>query len=87
MGARPSVIAHSETSAPYIVSLRDTETVKRLAQRLNEARQVVLVGNGGIATELAYVFPKVEQFFPKVGQLLFDSLASARGALTLPPGC
>nr|VZI44094.1 unnamed protein product [Spirometra erinaceieuropaei] len=39
---------------PLVVTLRDTESVVRFRSRLADARRVLLVGNGGIATEVAY---------------------------------
>jgi DNA-binding MurR/RpiR family transcriptional regulator len=35
-----------------VLTFRDTDSVQRLAQRLQAARRVVVVGNGGIALEL-----------------------------------
>ena len=35
-----------------MLSIRDTESVKVFQQKLKGARRVVVVGNGGIATEL-----------------------------------
>ncbi|KAL5964807.1 Pyridine nucleotide-disulfide oxidoreductase domain-containing protein 1 [Taenia solium] len=39
---------------PLVLTLRDTESVTHFRSRLSSARRVVLVGNGGIATEVAY---------------------------------
>ncbi|VDN14473.1 unnamed protein product [Dibothriocephalus latus] len=39
---------------PLVVTLRDTESVVQFRSRLAGARRVLLVGNGGIATEVAY---------------------------------
>ncbi|KAM3174751.1 hypothetical protein ACTXT7_009903 [Hymenolepis weldensis] len=39
---------------PLVLTLRDTESVAQFRTRLAGARRVVLVGNGGIATEVAY---------------------------------
>ena len=39
---------------PLVLVLRDRDTVADLSKRLQSARRVVIVGNGGIATELAY---------------------------------
>lgn len=36
----------------HVLSIRDTESVKKLQQKLKGARRTVVVGNGGIATEL-----------------------------------
>lgn len=40
--------------------LRDQRTVEDLASRLAHARRIILVGNGGIAMELAYALQGVE---------------------------
>lgn len=39
-------------SNPYVVAIRDTETVQSFEKKLISARRIVIVGNGGIATEL-----------------------------------
>ena len=36
------------------MGIRDTETVSQFQSRLSSARQIMIVGNGGIATELVY---------------------------------
>ena len=48
-GAKPRRLLNS----PHVVVLRDTDSVEKLAERLKTARRVVVVGNGGIALELA----------------------------------
>ncbi|XP_070532147.1 pyridine nucleotide-disulfide oxidoreductase domain-containing protein 1-like [Ptychodera flava] len=50
-GARPKLIA---TDNPYVLGIRDTESVKVFQRKLQHARRVMVVGNGGIATELVY---------------------------------
>ena len=45
---------------PLVLVLRDQDTVAELSKRLQSARRVVIVGNGGIATELAYSLQGVE---------------------------
>ena len=37
---------------PYVLGIRDTETVHSFQKKLASAKQIVIVGNGGIATEL-----------------------------------
>jgi len=49
-------VAHS----PHVVVLRDQGTVEALAHRLSGKRRVVLVGNGGIALEVAHALSGVE---------------------------
>uniref|UniRef100_A0A0B6YTZ6 Pyridine nucleotide-disulfide oxidoreductase domain-containing protein 1 n=1 Tax=Arion vulgaris TaxID=1028688 RepID=A0A0B6YTZ6_9EUPU len=50
-GAKPKVIAKDN---PYVVGIRDTESVKDFQKKVSSARRIVVVGNGGIATELVY---------------------------------
>lgn len=47
-GGRPNIISKS----PFVVGIRDTESVQELKDKLSKARRVVIVGNGGIALEL-----------------------------------
>ena len=37
---------------PHVVGIRDVESVQDLQEKLRHARRIVVVGNGGIATEL-----------------------------------
>ena len=41
-----------------MVVLRDTDSVEELAGKIKNAKKVMVVGNGGIALELAYVLIK-----------------------------
>ena len=50
-GARPTLIPGSES---HVLSIRDTDSVLRLQQRLADCRTVVVVGNGGIASEFVF---------------------------------
>lgn len=56
MGAHPTpLIPHSNLPpSPYILSIRDTESVSTLSERLKHSRRMMIVGNGGIALELVY---------------------------------
>ena len=47
---------------PHVVVLRDQGTIEALAKRLPGMRRVVLVGNGGIALEVAHSLTGVEVF-------------------------
>ena len=49
--------------SPHVLVLRDQDTVEDLSKRLQTAKRVVLVGNGGIALELAYFLEGVEVHF------------------------
>lgn len=47
---------------PEVVVLRDKDTIEALVRRLPGMRRVVLVGNGGIALEVAHSLTSVEVF-------------------------
>ncbi|XP_033227232.1 pyridine nucleotide-disulfide oxidoreductase domain-containing protein 1 [Belonocnema kinseyi] len=49
-GARPKIIAEN----PYVIGIRDTESVTNFLEKIKGARRVLVVGNGGIATEIVY---------------------------------
>ncbi|GFO27235.1 pyridine nucleotide-disulfide oxidoreductase domain-containing protein 1 [Plakobranchus ocellatus] len=50
-GGKPRVIAKNN---PLVVGIRDTESVKEFQNKVKTARRILIVGNGGIATELVY---------------------------------
>nr|KAI8759157.1 pyridine nucleotide-disulfide oxidoreductase domain-containing protein 1-like isoform X1 [Biomphalaria glabrata] len=50
-GGKPKLIA---VDNPYVLGIRDTESVKEFQKKLKTAQRIVIVGNGGIATELVY---------------------------------
>ncbi|RNA02983.1 pyridine nucleotide-disulfide oxidoreductase domain-containing 1, partial [Brachionus plicatilis] len=50
-GGRPKLINENN---PYVLGIRDTETVFKFQSKLKSAKQIIIVGNGGIATELVY---------------------------------
>lgn len=41
---------------PLVLGLRDIESAKELQKKLRDARRIVVVGNGGIATEIVWVY-------------------------------
>lgn len=51
IGASPKVIAKDH---PYVLGIRDTETVQAFEEKLKDSCRIVVIGNGGIATELVY---------------------------------
>ena len=55
-GGYPKLISNS----PYVLGIRDTESVVKFQEKLREASRVVVVGNGGIATEMVYELDNVE---------------------------
>ena len=50
-GARPKLIADNN---PYVIGIRDTESVTNFLFKIKGAKRIVVVGNGGIATEIVY---------------------------------
>ncbi|XP_013391183.1 pyridine nucleotide-disulfide oxidoreductase domain-containing protein 1-like [Lingula anatina] len=50
-GGKPKVLMEGNK---HVLGIRDTESVQEFQERLSSARRVVIVGNGGIATELVY---------------------------------
>lgn len=50
-GARPKQI---DIGNPYVLTIRDTESVVELERRVRNSKKIVIVGNGGIASEIAY---------------------------------
>uniref|UniRef100_A0A6V7IUH5 Pyridine nucleotide-disulfide oxidoreductase domain-containing protein 1 n=1 Tax=Bracon brevicornis TaxID=1563983 RepID=A0A6V7IUH5_9HYME len=55
-GARPRLIANS----PFVIGIRDTESVDEFSRRIQRARRILVVGNGGIATEIVYKIENVD---------------------------
>ncbi len=49
---------------PLVLVLRDQDSVGELSGKLQQAKRVVLVGNGGIAMELAHTLQGVEVLIP-----------------------
>ncbi|CAB0020025.1 unnamed protein product [Nesidiocoris tenuis] len=56
-GARPKLIAPDN---PHVLGIRDTDSVVEFQRRLSSSRRVVVVGNGGIATELVHETSNVQ---------------------------
>ncbi|GAV05195.1 hypothetical protein RvY_15363 [Ramazzottius varieornatus] len=56
-GGKPKLIANDH---PSVIGIRDTESVKEFISKLGDARRVMIVGNGGIATEMASELKDVE---------------------------
>ncbi|CAH1798790.1 unnamed protein product [Owenia fusiformis] len=50
-GGVPKLLAPQN---PHVIGIRDTESVKELQNRLANAQRILVVGNGGIATEIVY---------------------------------
>lgn len=75
-GGKPKLISNN----PHVIGIRDTETVMSFQKRLADARQIVLVGNGGIATELCYEIDKCKIVWAvkddHISNVYFDSYAA-----------
>lgn len=60
LGGRPKII---EEGNPYVLGIRDTDSVNQLSEKLKNARRIVIAGNGGIASELVYEIQGVEKYW------------------------
>ncbi|XP_076175133.1 pyridine nucleotide-disulfide oxidoreductase domain 1 [Ptiloglossa arizonensis] len=59
-GARPKLIAeHNE----FILGIRDTESVVQFSQKIKNSRRIIIVGNGGIATEIVHEVDGIEMIW------------------------
>lgn len=59
-GARPKIVDQiNESNHKYILGIRDTESVCDFEKRIQNSRKIVIVGNGGIASELVYELKNV----------------------------
>lgn len=58
--AQGVVVIQAVAHGPHVVVLRDQGTIEALALRLSGKRRIVLVGNGGIALEVAHALSAVE---------------------------
>jgi len=60
-GARPKLIDGVQgPGGRYVVGIRDNESVRDFQGRLSGARRIVIVGNGGIATEMVYELQTID---------------------------
>lgn len=56
-GAKPKLIAENND---LVIGIRDTESVLQFSERLKNAKKIIIVGNGGIATEIVHEVKGVE---------------------------
>ena len=80
-GAKPKVIPIEDAEAKkYIKCIRDTETANDFQTILSTSKRIVIVGNGGIATELAYEVSDCEIVWAikddNFGATFFDAVVS-----------
>lgn len=57
-GARPKLIKSNVDD--FVLGIRDTDSVREFQSRLKSGKKFVLVGNGGIASEIAYEITNIE---------------------------
>ncbi|KAF7266288.1 hypothetical protein GWI33_020320 [Rhynchophorus ferrugineus] len=60
IGAEPKLISEYSKFPEYIVGIRDTDSVQAFITKLNKCKKVVIVGNGGIASEIVYKIKNAE---------------------------
>lgn len=56
-GARPKLI---EMENPFIIGIRDTESVLDFQQKIKNGKKLVIIGNGGIASEIVFEVKNIE---------------------------
>ncbi|KAM9995401.1 hypothetical protein ACTFIY_001573 [Dictyostelium cf. discoideum] len=75
-GAKPNLVKES----PYLIGIRDTETIVDLKNRLSNAKTIVIVGNGGIALELIHEIKNCQIIWSikdkHIGNAFFDKDAA-----------
>ncbi len=52
-GARPKLIDQA-ANHPLVIGIRDTESVLEFQKRIKNSKRIMIVGNGGIASEIVY---------------------------------
>lgn len=80
-GGTPKVIPTEDIeTSNYIKCIRDTETAKSFQAILSTSKRILIVGNGGIATELVYEIGDCEIVWvikdDNFGATFFDSVVS-----------
>ena len=69
-GARPKLVSNDK----YIFGIRDTESVQKFQDNLKDARKIVIVGNGGIATEMVHELKNGEHDFYNISLLSIEKV-------------
>jgi len=76
-GAKPNLIIKD---SPYVIGIRDTDSIIDLKNRLSGAKRIVIIGNGGIALELVHEIKDCEKIWSikdnHIGNAFFDQEAS-----------
>uniref|UniRef100_G3Q5R1 Pyridine nucleotide-disulfide oxidoreductase domain-containing protein 1 n=1 Tax=Gasterosteus aculeatus aculeatus TaxID=481459 RepID=G3Q5R1_GASAC len=76
-GGRPKLLTWDN---PYVLGIRDTDSAQELQKQLSTAKRIIVVGNGGIALELAYEVEGCEVIWAvkdkAIGNTFFDAGAA-----------
>ncbi|XP_035779497.1 pyridine nucleotide-disulfide oxidoreductase domain-containing protein 1-like [Anopheles albimanus] len=80
-GARPNIIDKAHGSQ-HVIGIRDTESVEELQKRISTATRLVVVGNGGIASELVYEMGGMEEIHWVIKDAHISSTFADSGAAT-----
>ncbi|KOC70524.1 Pyridine nucleotide-disulfide oxidoreductase domain-containing protein 1 [Habropoda laboriosa] len=59
-GARPKLIAEHNN---FVLGIRDTESVLQFSNKIKNSKRIIIVGNGGIATEIVHEVDGVEMIW------------------------
>uniref|UniRef100_S4RLV9 Pyridine nucleotide-disulfide oxidoreductase domain-containing protein 1 n=1 Tax=Petromyzon marinus TaxID=7757 RepID=S4RLV9_PETMA len=77
-GARPKIVADGN---PHVLGIRDTDSTQEFQKKLEKARRVVVIGNGGIALELVHEVRGCDVIWAikdrAIGTSFFDAGAAA----------
>lgn len=57
-GAKANIIFDNDN--PHIIGIRDTESVDKFSNKIKNSKKIVIIGNGGIATELIHEIENVD---------------------------
>lgn len=58
-GAQPNIIPQAVNN-DYVLGIRDTDSVELFVEKLSNSKKIVIVGNGGIASEIVYKIRNTE---------------------------
>lgn len=73
-GARPNLITNKDSDlSKYVLGIRDTESVIEFQKRVKNSRKIAIVGNGGIASEIAFELKGI-----KVDWIIKDDYISSK---------
>lgn len=85
-----------DSSNPFIIGIRDTESVVEFEKRIKSSRRIMVIGNGGIASEIIYEVKGVDKIWvikddhitktfidPGAGEFFQDKLQKGENAPTL----